>query len=502
MFKSNFIPKPTKFQPAPELPQGAQLPHELERAGCPWLDRYVEFSDRWSPRSFDGYHEAIGLWILSTVAARRVSVIFGGERFTNLYILLVGRTSLHAKTTAAKIGKKLLSDIELDFLLLPDECTPQRMLVEMASKLPENWEELKAEQKEQYRKTLAFAGQKGWYYDEFGLNIQNMMKRDGPYSEFRGLLRKFDDNELTYERGTISRGRETVHRPYLSLLGALTPSDLASVAYAGSTLWGDGYLARMGLVVPPSGLIKEGRFPNGERVFPSELTEPILRWHERLGIPTANIVEGQLLPATDSVVSKIELSELVRETYYTYDDALRKSLNQIDTPDFDGNYARFPEKALRIAALFASLEGLCIVELHHWAKAQRIAERWRSNLHSLYKQVNESGLQQKEFTDEQKVLKAIKEKGSPTSREIQQFTGINNRQIANILDGLLTTKRVVAEEVGKTHRYKISSSGTRTNQSKPSSVEHIDQHFEVSAEQLEEQQEAPLYEWQELPLEQ
>lgn len=463
MFKSNSIPKSTKFQAAPELPQEAQLPHELERAGCPWLDRYVEFSDRWSPRSFDGYHEAIGLWILSAVAARRVSVIFGGEKFTNLYILLVGRTSLHAKSTAAKIGKKFLSDVELDFLLLPDESTPQRMLVEMASKLPENWEKLNADQKEKYRKTLGFAGQKGWYYDEFGQNIQNMMKRDGPYNEFRGLLRKFDDNELTYAKGTISRGKETVHRPYLSLLGALTPSDLASVAHAGSILWGDGYLARMGLVVPPIGLIKEGRFPDGELVFPSELTEPILRWHERLGIPTTNIVEGQLLPATDSVVSKIELSKSVKEAYYAYDDALRKILETMDATDLDGNYVRFPEKALRIAALFASLEGLCTVEIHHWAKAQRVAERWRSNLHSLYKQINESGLQRKGLTDKQKVLKAIREKGSPTSREIQQFTGINGEQAVKILDELLANGKIIAEEVGKTNRYRISSPSSQSN---------------------------------------
>ena len=91
---------------------------------------------------------------------------------------------------------------------------------------------------------LAFAGQKGWFYDEYGTHIQNMMKGNGPHGDFRGILRKLDDAEQTYVKGTIIRGREEIDRPYLSLFGALTPADLAPFASSGSILWGDGYFAQ------------------------------------------------------------------------------------------------------------------------------------------------------------------------------------------------------------------------------------------------------------------
>ena len=80
--------------------------------------------------------------------------------------------------------------------------------------------------------------------------------------------------------------------------------------------------------------------------------------------------------------------------------------------DLDGNYARFPEKALRIAALFSSLGGSPEIKINHWAKAQAITERWRSNLHSLYKQVNTEEFATQRWTDNQKVLNAIKQKFS------------------------------------------------------------------------------------------
>ncbi|MBV6452070.1 MAG: hypothetical protein MHPDNHAH_02821 [Anaerolineales bacterium] len=494
---TNYTAKQMQFEDAPDLPKEAKLPHDLELAGCPWLDQYVEFSDKWSPRSFDGYHEAIGLWILSTVAARRVSFPLGGERYTNLYILLAGRTSLYAKTTAVKIAKDFLSEVNLSYLLLPDEITPQRMLVEMASKLPENWESLSVAQKDKVKKSLAFAGQKGWFHDEFGQNLQNMQRKEGPYSEFRSILRKMDDTGQTYEKATIGRGREVIHRPYLALLGALTPADLANTAYKGSNLWGDGYLARMGLVVPPNGLFKDGRFPAGKREFSTNLTELIWQWHERLGIPTVNISNGQLLPPDDFKSSVLELAFPVSNAYYAYDMALGNLLRQMVTHDFDGNYSRFPEKAIRIAALFASLDESPAIQMRHWAKAQAIVERWRSNLHSLYKQVNEDEFKPQQWTLDQKVMKAIKEKGAPTAREIRQYTGIENSRVNQILDSLKESHRVIAEDAGKTTRYRLLPSDGQGENSKLPPGLSADQCFNECDEQSYESQDTSFDEEQE-----
>ncbi|MDD1775983.1 MAG: DUF3987 domain-containing protein, partial [Candidatus Methanomethylicus sp.] len=287
---------------------------------CSWLDEYIEFSKNWSPRSYDGYHEAVGLWLLSTIAARRVAITnFGKERYTNLYIILVGRTTLYAKSTVVQIGKELLQKIGLDFLLLPDESTPQRMIKDMSVELPDNYDKMNAEQKDRVKLIIAFTGQRGWFFDEFGQNIHLMMRKDGPYSEFRGLFRKFDDTEPKYERSTISRGKETVYRPYLALLGILTPADIAPFAKMGAILWGDGYLARMALIVPPEGLITEGQFPEEERVFPESLLKPLVDWNKRLGNPKIKIEGGKITAVEPPASSKLVFTKEVREAYYRYD---------------------------------------------------------------------------------------------------------------------------------------------------------------------------------------
>ena len=147
-------------------------------------------------------------------------------RHTNLYIALVGRSSITAKSTAAQIGKEVLISAGLDYLLLPDTTTPQKMIHDMSGKVPDNYLEMTIKQKERVKKKLAFAGQKGWYYEEFGMFVSAMMRSDGVMADFRGHLRRFDDTPVQFENATLSRGNEIVERPYLALLAILTPADL------------------------------------------------------------------------------------------------------------------------------------------------------------------------------------------------------------------------------------------------------------------------------------
>jgi hypothetical protein len=55
------------------LPASAQLPAHAGRDASSWLDAHIEFSRTWSPLDYEGFHKAVGLWVLSTVAARGVS---------------------------------------------------------------------------------------------------------------------------------------------------------------------------------------------------------------------------------------------------------------------------------------------------------------------------------------------------------------------------------------------------------------------------------------------
>ncbi len=433
------------------LPKATRLPEGLGTDASPWLDEYNAFSRKWSPRSHDGYHEAIGLWELSTIAARRVTFHLGKCRFTNLMIALIGRTSITVKTSAAEIGKEVLNVIGLGGLLLPDTTTPQKMINQMSLQVPENYTELTLEQKEQARLGLAFAGQRGMYYDEFGTLISGMMRSDGIMADFRGHLRRFDDTPDHFENATIARGLEVIDRPYLALLASMTPADLSPYARSGSALWGDGFLARFAIVAPNRDFMKQGKFPREQRVLPASIIAPLRKWHEDLGIPKVEIV-GSNAVVTPAPPHVIELSDEVYDAFYAYDEALREIVAATNNSDLDGNYSRLSEKGLRIAALFASLSYSQKIEMNHWARAQGITERWRMSLHNLYHQLNDQG-SFKRPTNDEKVFRAIVIKGCPNSREIQQFTGLDKVAVQNSLDSLLEIRKIIQIKDGEFVRY-------------------------------------------------
>lgn len=324
----------------PALPECAQLDPELARDVSPWLDAYIQFSRRWSPQAYDGFHKAVGLWLLSTVAARRVVLHFGGERYTNLYIALAGRTSIYAKSTTARIAVDVLSALRLSHLLAPDDSTPQafiKLLAEASKGMLTLSEGLSDVQKEEHlaaaRKRMQFAAQKGWFFDEFGQKIAGMMRDNGFMADFRGLLRKFDDCPEAYAYASIARGTDQVDRPYLALMGILTIADLQPYASRHSALWGDGFWARFAFVTPPAqASAKHGRFPVQKRTLPSEITQPLYDWHQRLGIPqvhTDEIVdsEGQGTGRYEVRVEACEPTECtlgpgVLDAFYCYHQAL------------------------------------------------------------------------------------------------------------------------------------------------------------------------------------
>ena len=450
----------------PALPSACQVSEKEGESACNWLDDYIAHSKLWSPRGFEWFHESCGLWILSTVAARRVLVHMGKTRFTPLYIALTARTSSFSKSTTAGIAMSTLQRAGLDHLLMPDNSTPQKFLMEMRSALPEDYAELDDFGKARALNKIAFAGQRGWYFEEFGQGIAAMMRRDGPMTDFRGLLRRFDDTPDRYESGTIGRGNDVVERPYLALLVSMTPADLAPFAQRGSSLWGDGFLARFALITPPLGARRRGRFPKGERTIPANLFMPLQEWNKRLGIPEVELLEekatgkdgkninslrGKVKPLAPVV---LELSDEVFEAFYAYDDGLNEICNKLTIQDLDGNYSRFSEKALRIAAIFASLNNSPKVEISHWARAQAISERWRAGVHFLHQQIN-SPLPSQTLETEERILRVLRRMKGASAREIRQQTRLPAREINQILDELIEAEIVLRETVGKATKFKM-----------------------------------------------
>jgi hypothetical protein len=425
----------------PPLPEGVAFPEQASVGACKWLDDYVQISKQWSPRGYEHFHTTVGVWVLSGINARRTRLAFGpnGE-YTPLFVALVAPTSQYAKSTTAGIGKKLLRQIKLDWLMCSDIITPQKLISNMAGlkRLPTNareWERLSSDKREKKLREFAMSGQVIWYYDEFGQQLEAMTAKTGVMSDFKGMLRRMDDCDIEASNDTITRDVERIESPYLALCANLTQADIQPYAGREAKFWRDGFFARFAFAVSPLGKPDKGRFPDGDLTFPESLTSPLLKWHEDLGIPKAyatekskdddgNITEYEFtrdpLPHRDCT-----MNPAIADAFYRYSDALGDMIYDHHLEQLAGNYVRLPKKALRLAMLFASLENKGHIELRHWAKGQEIAEIWRQDLHNLYQQVNTGEISEASYAEDE-LLRIIRKlhkepEKPPTAREIARY---------------------------------------------------------------------------------
>jgi hypothetical protein len=460
---------PSQHTPCPELPKSAQLPASASKDACRWLDEYVAFSRHWSPRGYEGFHTAAGVWLLSAIAARRVWLPLGpnGE-YTPLFIAFVADTTQHRKSTTAGIAKSILRSIGLSWLLCPDKITPQKLISNMAGKIPANYSDLSPDDQLMVRKRYAMSAQVAWYYDEFGQHMDDMTAKNSAMSGFKGFLRKLDDCELETSNDTHARDLEEVKNPYMALLASMTIADIRPYATKRDPrFYKDGTFARFGFITPPQSDRNRARFPEGIMYIPPSLTTPLITWHLRLGEPDCEIEEikdekGRIIRYD------VQRTELPRQVctyepevinaFYNYNDALEDLVLIHHLELLAGNYGRMAKKALRLAMLFASLENNGHIELRHWAKGQEIAESWRVSLHEMYTQVASSYESTEADSLEDEIIAYLTSKQETVTARIMKqssraFKNIPAKRLKEALDNLVTDGVIDKTRVGKAYFY-------------------------------------------------
>lgn len=400
----------------PPLQAEAKKNEARAHEASPVLDAMIRFFRYWCTRSYEGYHTAVALWVLSVIAARRVYLPWRNGVWSSLYIMLVAKSTTHAKTEAAAYGRKILEECGLGFLLSADEITPQKLVNNMAgdvATLPRNYACLSPEKKEQVRLKVAFSAQQGWIYDEWGNKLQEIVHAKGSSAYLYPLLKQLYDCKRQYIYETISRAGDVLDMPSLSILGTATPACLKPIMGRESALFTDGFSARIAFEVPSADEVKLQSAPNEECVVPLEIIRSLQDWHDRLGEPTCEIVEKELIDALEGDEKKKKAKdgapyEIVRgelpqnpvfmpqevykahELYYA---SLATLIQEYKLDErFSSNYGRLPDMALRVAMLLASLENDGRMDMRHWGRGQQIAEHWRYNFHELIFQLESSAV--------------------------------------------------------------------------------------------------------------
>nr|BBH90112.1 hypothetical protein KTC_48630 [Thermosporothrix sp. COM3]BBH90177.1 hypothetical protein KTC_49280 [Thermosporothrix sp. COM3]BBH90242.1 hypothetical protein KTC_49930 [Thermosporothrix sp. COM3] len=454
----------------PELPEQAHLPEELSRGACQYLEVYEAFSKQASPEGYEAYHVFCGMWLLSTVASRRVYLPLQTKRiYGNLMIALYGKSSVFAKSTTAQVAVDVLFNAGLGHLLAPKRVSPAKLLSDMAGvHIPAQYEDLDAQAQERIRKRLSMAGQRGLYFDEFGKFVQSVLRRNSTNAEFVSLFLELDGCPSEFDSSTISRGSEVIKRPYLSLLGCMTPPNIRENAGSGADFWTDGFWARFSFVAAPPVTPKDATLELGELLIPEELVRPLQRWHERLGVPAC-----ELEPVTDKNGSPTGRYNIVREelpetqatmsseayeAYKRYRTALKKLFWSFPHEDFNASYTRLPETALRMSLLMASLENNNHIELRHWAKAQELAEILRLSLHELYAQVNLPASTETEGAKlEDAIMRIFKRQGALTLNTLRTsyLKKYSSKQLEDALKAMIRAGIVEKYATSHSEKYRL-----------------------------------------------
>lgn len=455
---------------APDIPS---LP---PRAHCPvsqrttWLDHYAAHSAYWSNRSAPTYHKAVGLWILSTIAGRRIVAQMGSTPvYPTLFLALVSESTHWTKTTAAEIGKRLLKRAGCEHLLAPARTTPQFLLKLMSGLAPQNYGTLSEDEQAVARETFGFAAQRGWFYEEWGGMLTQMRRVDSPHAELNKLLIVLEGGADTFETGTIQRGLERIDAPYLALLGNATPHDMAPFMGEGNPWWHDGFWPRFACVTPPYGA-KPSRAPRPREAYhlPSDLITPLYEWHRRLGSPLVTIQEereanGKLTGRWEGTGSPMPCQHMtltaeVYDAYETYNDALLEMIHAGNVqPDLSAWYGRAHEKALRVAMLLSSICGETVITRDSWSEGQAMAESWRKNLHEVLATIRTAAPLSREAQLEARIESLCAKTGGLTAREVQQHVkGQSSEVIQKAIAAMVKIGTLSQHQSGKRVFYCIA----------------------------------------------
>jgi len=446
-----------------------------------WLSTYVAHSQEWAPRAAPGYHAAVGLWVLSTVAARRIVVHTGShDVFPSLFLAMIGESTLWTKTTTAAIGLRIIRQAGCGHFLSPDRTTPQFLLKLMSGVVPQDYSKKHEDEQELMRKAYGFSAQRGWFYEEWGGMLHQMRRVDSPHAELNKLLIVLEGGAPTFETGTIQRGLERIEHPYLALLGNATPHDLLPFMGEGDAWWHDGFWPRFACITAPAGQepVRTPR-PRKPYTIPHELLIGLHNWDERLGYPQVSIEETTLESGkrtgiwNGTVSNKPEHAMVMAEEVYdameAYDDALLTlSHTEHVHSDLRPWYARAKEKALRVAMLLASVEGDDLITLPYWQEAQVIVEGWRQNLHDLVSGMGMDAGQTRQGMRrgrlERRVEEMLSQSGGMTAREMQQhLKGVTSEELRQVLDAMEKIGTIWHQDVGQKRLYLIFKEEAETD---------------------------------------
>jgi len=376
-----------------------------------WLAAYMEWAGTTGNQTPMIFHQAAGLWLLSTAIGRRLygEAPWGVKLYPNLYLMLVAGTTFYRKSTAYKLAEQVARDA-IPHMLMPIPGSPERFQEALAGRMPSNFDKLTKQQQERLTKAQPFAAQRGLLKDEVAGLFGAINKRDY-MTGMKDLLMELYDCPDYFDKDTQT-GLNIVENAALSILGVTTPAGLGTAV--SHTDWANGLLIRFALLTPEKNYA-ERPAAKAYRAAPQQLMDDLRALHYRLPGPQQSET-GLNAP------SALKLNVQCWAACQQYGDELRRMCDPGRDTELDdrlkGVYGRMHVQAFKLASMFAALDWLDTsddvptVTEEHWQAGQAIAENWRLSAHRLLEQLDHSGEAVQEKRQQDRILTVIRECGA------------------------------------------------------------------------------------------
>lgn len=347
------------------------------------------------------YAEAAAFSVLSIAGYRCKAALapYPGGLSNNLYVLLVGPTTVSRKSTVQRIATQIVKAV-MPPAILPNRSTTEALIKSLSNRsgVPSLWTP-----------------------DEFGVTLSQIYTRDFMAGLEEMLLTVYSGDDYVYERvlDTV-----TIRSPHLSVLAAATPESLAR---AGATALDSGLLPRFAIVYP--------------KLMP-----------ERRGVSQA----PKLFATRQNLISRLNdilsWSNTVRDI--TFSTEALEILNHAEQELTAGAAARLPTMLYKVAALSAISEKRSNVHAADADSASKVVSRWAAGVAALVPEMYKHGTDQQFELQLQYVLDELHKAGGSLFRvDIANTLNVTKRRLDEIEATLHDKGKISVDNEGGGRRW-------------------------------------------------
>jgi hypothetical protein len=442
------------IQPSPPKPPEEDLP-SLSGIRLPdWLAQYVGWASRVGNQTPEIFHLGMGIWMAAIAIARRLHVDarWGVRIYPNLYMMFIADTTFYRKTTAYKLGERILN-AAIPHLLMPTPGSPERFQDALAGQAPSNFDKLPQEHQANVLEAMKFAAQRGLFKDEIA-GLFGAFKRDY-MAGLKDFMLEIYDCPNTIAKETQS-GLAIIRNAAPSILGVTTPAGLSSAISVAD--WDNGLLPRFALLTPEPDYEERPTLGQAERP-PTAVISGLRALYDALPMPEKS---GDGWHAAESIKMSVDSWDACQ----SYSNHLRRQCDpRLETPLDDrlkGVYGRLHVQAMKVAMICAALDWMIegdtdspSVTDEHWGTGLAIAEHWRVSAMRALDHLDRSGSARLEFRTQDKVLRAVSESGADgvTLHSVYKNHNLKAAIARQVARDLVQAGQIVETRIGRAEAY-------------------------------------------------